>query len=1148
MYCALSLGSLLAAPYGEDGRAIAYKQPGGKTIQLKVLGDEFYARTITPEGYTVVYNPATQAYHYARIDSNGNELVATSLVVGVDRPVGLRKGIELSGEKRQQKWEARQQKFDADLNRRWIERVKAAQKRRQLVRERGEQAAEGVDGNMSDSGSEELSYKGSLQAATVSGVKKGLTILVQFPEDVENGQSAVSFPAGVNQAKMERFCNEVGYNDDSNAGSVKDYFWDQSGGLLDYTMKVTHVVTLPKSRNWYNFSDFPTNTVLRDAGTAGNILVDDAVNVLIAEGYNFDGLSTENGRVVSTNLFFAGSTSGVWSEGLWPHRWRLGYANRPSVTVNGSSYEIYNYQITNINSSSPSIGTFIHESGHLITSFPDLYDTDSGNGSSRGLGRHCLMASGNYAGGGRTPAPVNLYLKDTVGWATITDIQADEFHAVTFNSRGNVGYRIYKPGSTSEYFLFDNRAYDGGSGDKWAASVPDKGLLVWHIDESVNGNRNQQMTASLHYEVSLEQQDGLFELENNNDSGDSGDAYDQASKEFNDSNTPNANWWDGTASGIVMNALSSADGSTMEVEFGQLLDATVLTPNGGEVIALDGPAYLITWEGSFTGNVSLDLYQGGAWVETLAVLPGMDKSYSWYVNTTAYAQGSDYTIKITDQDMPGDTDQSDASFSLLRERFPVGGLVPAGWGQALGSDAGWVLANSPVFEGSYSLESGDLGSGDLANKQAGVEFTGDFAHGIISFQAKVSSEAGDRLVFYIDDVEQVLSSADFSGEIDWVLQTLPVSAGVHTLRWSYQKDDSLDGGADKAWIDDVSLPLTEPSFTREGRDSSAFANSFSYHQIWDDPGSVYINGWSGSTSQASLVAEGLNLYSPGSGSSMLNGTNASMDGGVSDWTTGNDGDWTVEARIRFNECSNGYSLWLGTGTDRIVVEIYESYTKDKNNSSYNVSHSSNEDGQFHIYRVAHDSVNRVYHLFRDGVRVTPLAGAPYDLPDDDERLLFGDYTSGGFGNGYDVTIDYICYDQSGDYLPLDADLDGDGMADYWEYWHFSNFTIGKKLQDPDGDGISNWDEYILDSEPNVANSGLVARISTDVQSGFKVSVDDTSVQRYYTLYESSHPGSSAEWLEVNGAVGVMGNGGALDFEVPEPALRKFYKAEVKTSR
>jgi subtilisin-like proprotein convertase family protein len=55
----------------------------------------------------------------------------------------------------------------------------------------------------------------------------------------------------------------------------------------------------------------------------------------------------------------------------------------------------------------------------------------------------------------------------------------------------------------------------------------------------------------MHYELSLEQADGLFQLETTRDyNGDGTDLYGQANTRFADSTTPNSKWWDGTASNL----------------------------------------------------------------------------------------------------------------------------------------------------------------------------------------------------------------------------------------------------------------------------------------------------------------------------------------------------------------------------------------------------------------------------------------------------------------------------------------------------------------------------------------------------------------------------------------------------------------------
>lgn len=70
-------GGLHAAPCGPDGMEIEWTQPDGSTISLRVFGDEFYGRTETLDGFTVVFDPATKTCHHAIMSPDRNEFAST---------------------------------------------------------------------------------------------------------------------------------------------------------------------------------------------------------------------------------------------------------------------------------------------------------------------------------------------------------------------------------------------------------------------------------------------------------------------------------------------------------------------------------------------------------------------------------------------------------------------------------------------------------------------------------------------------------------------------------------------------------------------------------------------------------------------------------------------------------------------------------------------------------------------------------------------------------------------------------------------------------------------------------------------------------------------------------------------------------------
>src|SRR6185503_9942141 len=72
--------------------------------------------------------------------------------------------------------------------------------------------------------------------------------------------------------------------------------------------------------------------------------------------------------------------------------------------------------------------------------------------------------------------------------------------------------------------------------------------------------------------------------------------------------------------------------------------------------------------------------------------------------------------------------------------------------------------------------------------------------GTISFWWRASTEPTyDQLAFY--DNSRPLRYID--GETEWRFEIIPVTAGAHTLRWTYEKDDVTSAGSDHVWLDQV---------------------------------------------------------------------------------------------------------------------------------------------------------------------------------------------------------------------------------------------------------------------------------------------------------------------------------------------------------
>ncbi len=484
-----------------------FTNPDGRPIQVRGSGNQYYAVFETLDGYTVVKDPETGFYKYAQLSDDKNELLPTDANVGEVDPqsLGLQPHIRIRRESAKQK--ALSTPMQQEEPSRW--QVRRQQKKTQL---------------------REISPTAGPESQPLSSVTVGnyvgLCILIRFPDVSET----------ISQQEVSDFCNLEGYNGFGDNGSVRDYFYDNSRGKLNYTNVVTQYYTAAHNRSYYTDPSISYGTRARE-------LIVEALNYLKSQGFDFSQLSSDSsGYIYALNVFYVGPRVNNWAEGLWPHSWSL--ASPYDV---GGGKKFYDYQITNIGSEL-TLRTFCHENGHMICDFPDLYDYGY---ESSGVGNYCLMC---FGGNNKNPVQVCAYLKNEAGWATkVTSITPSITASL---SATNNDFYVYAKNAT-EYFIIENRQKTGRD-----TFLPDAGLAIWHVDEQ-GSNNNEQMTPSQHYECSLEQADNRFDLEKDVNGGDSEDLFGSPYKtEFSDSTSPNSKWWDGSNSGLNITQIS-APGLTM---------------------------------------------------------------------------------------------------------------------------------------------------------------------------------------------------------------------------------------------------------------------------------------------------------------------------------------------------------------------------------------------------------------------------------------------------------------------------------------------------------------------------------------------------------------------------------------------------------
>jgi hypothetical protein len=201
------------------------------------------------------------------------------------------------------------------------------------------------------------------------------------------------------------------------------------------------------------------------------------------------------------------------------------------------------------------LGTFCHENGHMICWWPDLYDYDY---DSAGVGRFCIMAGG---GGSTNPVEPCGHLKDISGLAVAHVLGDLPQRGLTLTAGSNEVYKFITPENANEYYLVENRQRTGRD-----ANLPDAGLAIWHVDRFGDNSFNE-MTTTYHFQATVVQADGRWDLENDVNSGDNTDLWKAPDyTACGPKTTPNTNWWTTKVSYLLVSNIS-ASGPSMTFDY-----------------------------------------------------------------------------------------------------------------------------------------------------------------------------------------------------------------------------------------------------------------------------------------------------------------------------------------------------------------------------------------------------------------------------------------------------------------------------------------------------------------------------------------------------------------------------------------------------
>lgn len=331
-------------------------------------------------------------------------------------------------------------------------------------------------------------------------------------------------------------------------GSMTDFYLENSYGKLLIHGEVFGPYLMP---NTYAFYEGGNDGL----GAGGPLLAYHAVNAANNDvnyaAFNNPGLG------VPIIVIHPGAGAETGAYGIWSHKSDI--FNTP--ILDGVLLQTYNVVPEEFNNELQAIGVMCHEFGHTL-GLPDLYDTD---GTSEGLGRWSLMASGNYNGGQQLPAHFDPWCKRRIDPIPFIDhfdslltnrsqvaIPAVQFDPVVYQLKDNVS-------GAGEYWLVENRPLLG-----FDAGLPYGGLCIYHIDQSAGSNNNE-----LRYMVALEQADGLNSLATVGSRGDAGDVWPGSTnnRNFHNLSVPNSKTNVGTATTeVAVWNISNAD-SVMYADF-----------------------------------------------------------------------------------------------------------------------------------------------------------------------------------------------------------------------------------------------------------------------------------------------------------------------------------------------------------------------------------------------------------------------------------------------------------------------------------------------------------------------------------------------------------------------------------------------------
>lgn len=313
---------------------------------------------------------------------------------------------------------------------------------------------------------------------THTGTPTAVVIMVEFSDiqyTIDSANSA--YDQFLNKLRTQDGTQMVDYgnHDQSNYGSVAQYFKDMSSGTFQPNFKVLGPVKLDHPISYYGSAE-RTDLLIPDA-------CQKAKDVL---GTDFSLFDENNDGYIDLVYVVCAGYSEAWGNDtkyIWPRSGSRDFSETfdgkklgrygVSTELNGIEGEQVKYI--------DGIGTFCHEFSHTM-GLPDFYvtssNTESKKAENQAMEEWSLMDAGEYVSNGYCPTAYTAWERAFFGWATLSDLTESKTGLTLTNlDNGGTAYQVKHKTNTNEAFVMQNIQQEG-----WNRKQRGHGLLVYHVD------------------------------------------------------------------------------------------------------------------------------------------------------------------------------------------------------------------------------------------------------------------------------------------------------------------------------------------------------------------------------------------------------------------------------------------------------------------------------------------------------------------------------------------------------------------------------------------------------------------------------------------------------------------------------------------